>query len=137
MQDQLLELQKSLNKSILFITHDFDEALKIGNRIAVLKDGAVVQEGRPEEIVLKPANPHVEEFVRDVNKARAIHVRAIMTPEEGVVCDYSVPADARCEDVLPLFARHEWVGVTGPDGRTIGRISAKQVISALARYSAS
>ena len=136
MQDQLLELQKSLNKSILFITHDFDEALKIGNRIAVLKDGAVVQEGKPEEIVLKPANPHVEEFVRDVNKARAIHVRAIMTPEEGVVCDYSVPADARCEDVLPLFAKHEWVGVTGPDGKTIGRISAKQVIAALARYSA-
>ena len=102
----------------------------------MLKDGAVVQEGKPEEIVLKPANPHVEEFVRDVNKARAIHVRAIMTPEEGVVCDYSVPADARCEDVLPLFAKHEWVGVTGPDGKTIGRISAKQVIAALARYSA-
>lgn len=134
MQDQLLELQKSLHKSILFITHDFDEALKIGNRIAVLKDGAVVQEGRPEEIVLKPANPHVEEFVRDVNKARAIHVRAIMTREPGVVCDEAVSADARCEDVLPLFARHEWVGVTGPDGRTIGRVSAKQVIAALARY---
>jgi glycine betaine/proline transport system ATP-binding protein len=136
MQDQLLELQQSLHKSILFITHDFDEALKIGNHIAVLNDGAVVQEGRPEEIVLKPANSHVEEFVRDVNKARAIHVRAIMTPEAGVVCDYSVPADARCEDVLPLFAQHEWVGVTGSDGQTIGRISAKQVIAALARYSA-
>ncbi len=136
MQDQLLELQQSLHKSILFITHDFDEALKIGNHIAVLNDGAVVQEGRPEEIVLKPANSHVEEFVRDVNKARAIHVRAIMTPEAGVVCDSSVPADARCEDVLPLFAQHEWVGVTGSDGQTIGRISAKQVIAALARYSA-
>ena len=134
MQDQLLELQQSLHKSILFITHDFDEALKIGNRIAVLKDGAVVQEGLPEEIVLKPANAHVEEFVRDVNKARAIHVRAIMTREPGVVCDEAVSADARCEDVLPLFARHEWVGVTGTDGRTIGRVSAKQVIAALARY---
>jgi glycine betaine/proline transport system ATP-binding protein len=134
MQDQLLELQQSLHKSILFITHDFDEALKIGNRIAVLKDGAVVQEGLPEEIVLKPANAHVEEFVRDVNKARAIHVRAIMTREPGVVCEEAVSADARCEDVLPLFARHEWVGVTGTDGRTIGRVSAKQVIAALARY---
>ena len=134
MQEQLLELQKSLHKSILFITHDFDEALKIGNRIAVLKDGAVVQEGLPEEIVLKPANAHVEEFVRDVNKARAIHVRAIMTREPGVVCAEAVSADARCEDVLPLFARHEWVGVTGTDGRTIGRVSAKQVIAALARY---
>ena len=135
MQDQLLELQKTLHKSILFITHDFDEALKIGNRIAVLNDGAVVQEGRPEDIVLKPANSHVEEFVRDVNKARAIHVRAIMTPELGVTCDHAVPADARCEDVLPLFAAHEWVGVTDAAGKVIGRVSAKQVIGALARYS--
>ncbi len=78
MQDQLIELQKSLGKTILFITHDFDEALKIGDRIAVLKDGAVQQEGKPEEIVLRPANEHVEEFVREVNKARAIHVRTIM-----------------------------------------------------------
>jgi len=136
MQDQLLELQQRLRKTILFITHDFDEALKIGNRIAVLKDGAVVQEGAPETIVLNPANAHVEEFVRDVNKARAIHVRAIMEPAPGVECAHAVPAEARCEDVLPLFAEHEWVGVTGPDGRMIGRISAKQVIRALARYAA-
>ena len=95
-----------------------------------------MQEGKPEEIVLKPANAHIEEFVRDVNKARAIHVRAIMQREDGVVCDQSVPSDARCEDVLPLFAEHEWVGVTDASGDTIGRVSAKQVIKALARYAA-
>ncbi len=136
MQEQLLDLQSSLNKTILFITHDFDEALKIGNRIAVLKDGAVVQEGLPEDIVLHPANAHVEEFVRDVNKARAIHVRAIMEPAPDVECDYAVPAEARCEDVLPLFAEHEWVGVKAADGRMIGRVSARQIIKALARYAA-
>jgi glycine betaine/proline transport system ATP-binding protein len=135
MQDQLLELQQRLNKTILFITHDFDEALKIGNRIAVLKDGAVQQVGRPEEIVLNPANAHIEEFVRDVNKARAIHVRSIMELGAFEACDYSVSKDARCEDVLPLFAEHQWVGVTDDGGQQIGRISAPRVIKALARYS--
>jgi glycine betaine/proline transport system ATP-binding protein len=135
MQDQLISLQKTLNKTILFITHDFDEALKIGDRIAVLKDGAVQQVGKPEEIVLKPANEHIEEFVRDVNKARAIHVRTIMDRGETEPCELSVPMDARCEDVLPLFAEHQWVGVNDADGRQVGRVTAKQVIKALARYS--
>ncbi len=136
MQDQLIELQKSLGKTILFITHDFDEALKIGDRIAVLKDGALQQEGKPEEIVLRPANEHVEEFVREVNKARAIHVRTIMERGETEPCELSVPDTARCEDVLPLFADHQWVGVVDDSGKQIGRITAKQVIKALARYSA-
>ncbi|MCX5519031.1 betaine/proline/choline family ABC transporter ATP-binding protein [Kaistia defluvii] len=134
MQDQLITLQKSLNKTILFITHDFDEALKIGDRIAVLKDGALQQEGKPEDIVLRPANEHIEEFVREVNKARAIHVRSIL--ERGVTepCEQSVSMDACCEDVLPLFAEHQWVGVVDGEGKQIGRVTAKQVIKALARH---
>ena len=134
MQDELLKLQADLNKTILFITHDFDEALKIGNRITILNDGAVVQEGRPEEIVLHPADSHVEEFVSDVNKARAIHVRSIMDKDVSEPCEYSVPDTARCEDVLPLFADHQWVGVENANGERIGRVSAKRVIQALARY---
>jgi len=69
-----------------------------------------------------------------VNKARAIHVRAIMEPADGIECEHAVSADARCEDVLPLFAEHEWVGVADAEGHMIGRISARQVIRALARY---
>ncbi|MBO9591100.1 MAG: glycine betaine/L-proline ABC transporter ATP-binding protein [Devosia sp.] len=134
MQDQLIELQKTLGKTILFITHDFDEALKIGDRIAVLKDGAVQQVGKPEDIVLRPANEHIEEFVREVNKARAIHVRSIMERGEHEHCQASVSQDARCEDVLPLFAEHQWVGVQDSDGRQIGRVTAKQVIKAIARH---
>ncbi|ODT82017.1 MAG: glycine/betaine ABC transporter [Pelagibacterium sp. SCN 64-44] len=134
MQDQLMELQKSLGKTILFITHDFDEALKIADRIAVLKDGAVQQVGRPEEIVLRPANEHIEDFVREVNKARAIHVRTIMERGEFEPCAFAVPATARCEDVLPHFAENQWVGVLDGEGRQIGRVTAKGVIKALARY---
>ncbi|GGA62787.1 quaternary amine ABC transporter ATP-binding protein [Pelagibacterium lentulum] len=135
MQDQLLELQQSLHKTILFITHDFDEALKIGNRIAVLKDGAVQQEGKPEDIVLNPSNAHIEDFVRDVNKARAIHVRTIMDTSKIEPSVLTVPEDARCEDVLPYFAEHDWIGVVNADGKQIGQITAKRVIKALARYS--
>jgi glycine betaine/proline transport system ATP-binding protein len=134
MQDQLISLQKTLNKTILFITHDFDEALKIGDRVAVLKDGAVQQEGRPEDIVLNPANEHIEAFVRDVNKARAIRVRTIMETGPAELCEMAVPADARCEDVLPLFAEHQWVGVVDAENRQIGRVTAKRVIGALARH---
>ncbi|MHA6688994.1 quaternary amine ABC transporter ATP-binding protein [Devosia sp. A449] len=134
MQDQLIELQKSLGKTILFITHDFDEALKIGDRIAVLKDGALQQEGKPEDIVLRPANAHIEDFVREVNKARAIHVRSIMERGEHEPCAQAVSKNARCEDVLPLFDEHQWVGVLDDEGRQIGRITARQVIKALARY---
>ena len=134
MQDQLMSLQKTLNKTILFITHDFDEALKIGDRVAVLKDGTVQQEGRPEDIVLNPANEHIEKFVRDVNKARAIRVRTIMETGPAEACEIAVPSETRCEDVLPLFAEHQWVGVLNDAGSQIGRVTAKRVIRALARH---
>ncbi len=134
MQDQLVTLQKSLHKTILFITHDFDEALRIGDRVAVLRDGVVQQVGPPEDIVLRPANDHIEEFVRDVNKARAIHIKSVMQRGDFPSCEAAIPMTARCEDVLPLFANHDWVGVADEHGRQIGRASAKQIIAALARH---
>ncbi len=134
MQDQLMELQKSLGKTILFITHDFDEALKIADRIAVLKDGAVQQEGRPQDIVLKPANEHIEEFVREVNKARVIQLRTIMERGNFDRCAQAVPASTRCEEILPYFAEHQWIGVLDDEGRQIGRVTADRIIRALARY---
>jgi len=80
MQDQLIELQEKLHKTIVFITHDLDEALRLGDRIAILKDGELVQVGEPKEILLNPANEYVEAFVRDVNRARALTVENVMKP---------------------------------------------------------
>ena len=80
LQKQLLELHRTLRKTIVFITHDLDEALRLGDRIAILKDGALSQVGRPEEILLHPADQYVEDFVRDVNRARALTVGAVMNP---------------------------------------------------------
>ncbi|MGF1742992.1 glycine betaine/L-proline ABC transporter ATP-binding protein [Vibrio profundum] len=80
MQDQLIELQNKLHKTIIFITHDLDEALRLGDRIAILKDGALIQQGTPDEILLHPADSYVEAFVKDVNRARALTVEAVMQP---------------------------------------------------------
>ncbi|GDY25337.1 ABC transporter ATP-binding protein [Agarivorans sp. Toyoura001] len=80
MQDQLIELQETLHKTIIFITHDLDEALRIGDKIAILKDGEVVQQGTPDDILLNPATDYVEAFVKDVNRARALTVETVMRP---------------------------------------------------------
>lgn len=82
MQDLLLELQSELHKTVVFITHDLDEALKIGDRIAILKDGELVQHGSPQEILLKPANEYVRRFVADVNRTRVLLAKSIMVTEE-------------------------------------------------------
>ena len=80
MQDQLIELQEKLHKTIVFITHDLDEALRLGDRIAILKDGELVQQGTPDDILLHPADDYVEAFVKDVNRARALTVETVMNP---------------------------------------------------------
>ena len=76
MQDQLIELQAKLHKTILFITHDLDEALRLGDRIAILR--WLIQQGMPEEILLHPVDDYVEAFVKDVNRARALTVETVM-----------------------------------------------------------
>ena len=80
MQDQLIEIQQRLRKTIVFITHDLDEALRLGDRIAILKDGKLIQVGPPEEILLEPADDYVEAFVGDVNRARVLAVDKVMGP---------------------------------------------------------
>ena len=81
MQDQLIELQEKLHKTIVFITHDLDEALRLGDRIAILRDGVLVQQGTPVDILLNPIDDYVEAFVKDVNRARALTVETVMQPQ--------------------------------------------------------
>ena len=78
MQDVLLDLQNELHKTIIFITHDLDEALRIGDDIAILRDGAVIQQGSPQEIVLNPADDYVRDFIKDINRARVLEVNSVM-----------------------------------------------------------
>jgi glycine betaine/proline transport system ATP-binding protein len=87
MQDELLDLQSIMEKTIVFITHDLDEALRIGDRIALMKDGKVVQIGTPEEILLHPSNEYVERFVEDVNLSKVLTAGHVMKRAEAVQID--------------------------------------------------
>lgn len=87
MQDELLELQSSMKKTILFITHDLDEALKIGDRIALMKDGGIVQIGSPEDILMNPANEYVERFVEDVDFSRVFTAEHVMKRAEAITLE--------------------------------------------------
>ena len=78
MQDLLLELQQELKKTIVFITHDLDEALKLADHLVILKDGLIVQQGEPQTILLEPSDPYIEDFVSDINRARVLRVRSVM-----------------------------------------------------------
>ena len=94
MQDQLISLQTELHKTIVFITHDLNEALKVGDRIAIMRDGEIIQQGAPEEIVTLPADDYVSEFVQDVSKAKVIQAKAIMQDTGAVIHEWQGPRAA-------------------------------------------
>ena len=85
MQDELISLQNSLNKTIVFVTHDLDEALKIGDRIALMNNGTIVQIGTAEEILTRPANDYVEKFVEDVDRTKVLTAEGVMKPPDPVI----------------------------------------------------
>ncbi|GIP33212.1 glycine betaine/L-proline ABC transporter ATP-binding protein [Paenibacillus sp. J2TS4] len=91
MQDELLELQQKMKKTIVFITHDLDEALRIGDRIALMKDGSVVQIGTPEEIMMNPADKYVEKFVEDVDLSKVLTAEHVMRRPETITLDKGGP----------------------------------------------
>ena len=134
MQDEFARLQTMLDKTIVFITHDFLEALRLADRMAIMKDGEVVQIGTPSEIVLNPADDYVAEFTSDVPLVRVITVADLMEPYEGVLD----PADAcsthmSLHEVLPYFAEQPaGFAVTDGDGNVIGQITAAKVLRTLA-----
>ena len=101
MQDELLDIQQKLQKTILFVTHDLDEALKIGDRIALMKDARIVQIGSPEDILLSPASDYVARFVENVNRSRALTASAVMVKPRAVAQHKDGPLTA-----LTLMEKH-------------------------------
>ncbi|WP_091659730.1 quaternary amine ABC transporter ATP-binding protein [Alteribacillus iranensis] len=91
MQDELMDLQENMKKTIIFITHDLDEALRIGDRIALMKDGSIVQVGTPEDILMNPANNYVEKFVEDVDRSKILTAHHIMKRPETIDIDKHGP----------------------------------------------
>lgn len=120
MQDELVELQDKLQKTIVFVTHDLHEALKLGDRIAILRNGEVVQIGTPEEIVTQPADDYVQEFVRDASPAKVLTAGSIMEPAKELLYAWEGPKTAltllnskKRRAAFVVNKAHELLGVTG------------------------
>jgi glycine betaine/proline transport system ATP-binding protein len=129
MQDEFIRLQSVLKKTIVFITHDFDEAIRLADRIAIMKDGAVVQAGTPEDIVLNPATDYVREFTRAVPRAKVVKVGRVMAPPNGALPAKTVAARTPVAEAAPLFRDGtETVGVLDEDGRVVGHLTRSAVV---------
>lgn len=126
MQDELIRLQRELGKTIVFITHDLDEALRLGDRIAILKGGRLVQVGTPPEIVSEPADDYVEAFVANVNRAQVLRVRDVM--HQPLVVDAEAPAAQVAERMAEAQAQAAFVH--DEEGRLLGLLSGYQAAAA-------
>lgn len=135
MQDLLLELQKDLHKTIIFITHDLDEALKLADHLVILKDGAIVQQGEPQHILLNPNDPYIEDFVSDINRARVLKVRSVMAPTDSSSAENAygvIDPDATLESVIAQSGgdtSHNYLVVK--DGQPVGVLDMKDLVRAL------
>lgn len=139
LQDQFMELSHKLNKTTMFITHDLDEAIRIGHRIAIMKDGRIVQIGTPEEIILNPADGYVADFVAGISKLNMIFAHAVMKPVEEFEAHHGeVPTDAKeahpdmdLSDLMNLCVDGHGVVAVTQDGKTVGVINRAGLIRAI------
>lgn len=131
MQDEFLRLQNVLHKSIVFITHDFDEAVRLADRIAIMKDGAIIQIGTPEQLVLNPATDYVEEFTRGIPRAKVLSAESLMRDVDsdkfaGIVTAKS-PIDTQLNRILSAD-RDAVFAVHNEQGETIGALAREVVV---------
>ncbi|MFC3074350.1 quaternary amine ABC transporter ATP-binding protein [Shinella pollutisoli] len=135
MQTVLLDLQKEIRKTIVFITHDLDEALRLGDNIAILRDGEVIQQGTSQDIVLRPADDYVANFVKEVNRGRVVHVEAVMSPltTADAAGGPTVAAGITIEEaVRSLAAAPEGdITVVDPAGKPLGTVTFRQLAGAM------
>jgi len=126
MQDEVIRLQREVRKTMIFITHDLAEALKLGDRIAIMKDGRFVQVGTPEEVVAHPADDYVADFTKDVPRAHVLTARAIMRPANG-----QAPADG--PTVAPETIVQDLIAIVAETDRTIRVVDGGAVLGVVDR----
>jgi glycine betaine/proline transport system ATP-binding protein len=133
MQDELIRLQQGLRKTIVFITHDFDEAIRLADRMALMRDGEIIQQGTPEELVTAPATDYVREFTKDVMRARVVRVASLMKAIEN--SDHPrlhVSEAAMVQEVASqLIDCNSDATVVDRDGRPVGLLTRRMVLDAL------
>ncbi len=141
MQNQLVELQSKLKKTIVFITHDLDESLKLGDHIGILNAGRLVQVGRPEDIILNPADDYVKAFVKDVNRSKVLRAKTVMTKIDkfdssaiNPSSTYKYDEDTFIEDLVPKVLKdRSTIEVIDKTGNTTGYISSDELSVALTK----
>lgn len=135
MQTVLLDIQKEIKKTIVFITHDLDEALRLGDQIAILRDGEVIQQGTSQDIVLRPADDYVANFVKEVNRGRVVQVSAVMIPLKAgsAASGITIPAETTIEEGLRTLASlpDGEVTVVGAASQPVGTVSFRQLANAM------
>jgi len=133
MQDEVIRLRSEVRKTMVFITHDLSEALRLGDRIAIMRDGRFVQVGTPAEVVLDPADEYVRNFVRDVPRSHVVPVDAIMDPLGDGPFGGDVAATTKVRDVIGRVATSELpLRVVDPAGAPVGSIDRMGVLSVIA-----
>jgi glycine betaine/proline transport system ATP-binding protein len=133
MQDEFMRLQNVLKKTIVFITHDFDEAIRLADRIAIMKDGEIIQTGTPEELVLAPATEYVAEFTRHIPRAKVVTAGSVMTPwTNGADVAGEISAKSLIADIADqVESADKPFAVMDEDGNRAGMIDSRAVIDVL------
>ena len=135
MQDEFLRLQGVLNKTILFITHDFDEALRLADRIAIMKDGIIEQLDTPANIVLNPATEYVRKFTEEVPREKVLKIESVMDPivdRSEELSDLKVSKDAMIETVAEVvLSEQKPVAVVDENNEVVGTVHSSKVIHVL------
>lgn len=135
MQTMLLDLQAELRKTIVFITHDLDEALRLGDRIVILRDGSIIQQGDSQDILLRPADDYIQRFIKDVNRGRFIKVDAIM--ERATKAKKAAIPTVKSGTTLEIAAKtlthstFDEAMVVDDKGKPLGLVSLRQITAAL------
>ena len=134
MQDEFMRLQKILHKTIVFITHDFEEAIRLADRIAIMKDGAIIQIGTPEELVLNPATDYVEEFTQGIPRAKVLTaaslMRAVGSEDFAGSIAAHLPIETQLDQILNAD-RGAVFAVRDDDGNTLGALPREAVVDLL------
>ena len=130
MQDEFLRLQEKLQKTIMFITHDFDEALKLADRIAIMKDGIIEQLDTPANIVLNPATEYVRKFTEEVPREKVLVIEDVMdVPSKDSLGDLKVSKDEVIENVAEkILTQEKIVGVVDSNNNIVGSIQPSKII---------
>ena len=135
MQDMLVQLEKELNKTIVFITHDLDEALRLGDNIAILRDGKIIQEGDGQDIVLNPENSYISKFVSEVNRGRVIQCKTIMkkTTNQELTNEAIVSPDMTIEEAAKIITESglDNGSVLNDKGKLVGTISVQDIVASI------